>query len=70
MSSKMEQAEINCAVVRMTDAAILIDHGGDSNVWVPKSQITDFTPGPEGEGLEHAESIFIPRWLAEEKGLV
>lgn len=62
--------EIECAVVRTTDSAILIDHGGRSNVWIPRSQINDYTPGPEGDGVEHCESIFIPEWLATEKGLV
>jgi hypothetical protein len=64
------QVEIECAVVRHTDAAILIDIGGEKNHWVPRSQISDYTPGPEGEGIEHCESIFIPLWLATEKGLV
>lgn len=62
----MKTVEVECAVVRTTDAAIQIDHGGESFVWVPKSQISDYTGGT----LEQAESIFIPDWLAEEKGLV
>lgn len=62
--------EIECAVVRTTDAAILIDIGGENNHWVPRSQISDYTSGPEDEGFEHCESIFIPLWLATEKGLV
>jgi hypothetical protein len=36
--------------------------------WVPRSQITDWSPGQAD--LEDATSIFIPQWLAEEKGLV
>jgi hypothetical protein len=36
--------------------------------WVPRSQVTDWSPGHAD--MEDATSIFIPQWLAEEKGLV
>jgi hypothetical protein len=54
------------AVRRVTDKALLVDHGRKEEAWVPKSQISDFT-GPD---LDHADSIFLPEWLAAEKGMV
>lgn len=64
MSNK--QVEIDCAVVRSTAAAVCIDVGGKDNIWVPKSIISDYT----GESVDTADSIFIPEWIAIEKGLV
>ncbi len=48
--------------------AILVDHGSDSDVWIPRSQIKDQTEDPyqEGDTLE----IEIPEWLALEKGMI
>ena len=60
--SSSKQIEIACKVIRETEKAILIDHGGKDPVWIPKSQITDHT-------LDWS-SIFISEWLAGEKGLV
>ncbi len=65
-SSPARQVEIDCVVRRSTDKAILINIGTPDDVWVPKSQVSDYC----GESLETAESIFIPEWLATEKGLV
>ncbi len=65
-SSGNAQVEIDCVVRRSTEKAILINFGTDEDVWVPKSQISDYT----GETVDEAESIFIPEWLATEKGLV
>jgi len=48
--------------------AILVDHGAESDVWIPRSQIKDQTEHPfqEGDTLE----IEIPEWLALEKGMI
>lgn len=51
--------EIKCTVARSTDKAVLITDG-TRNAWIPRSQISD----------ESDDSIFIPLWLATEKGLV
>lgn len=65
MRSAPEQVEIACEVRAETEKAYLI-YDGAKTVWVPKSQITD-------ESLNFAgrpESIFIPVWLAKDKGLI
>jgi len=54
-----EKVEVECVVVHETDAAWLLDVGGDNNVWVPKSIGT----------LEH-HVLTLPRWQAEARGLV
>ena len=38
---------------------------GKAEAWVPRSQVSDYT---ETDGV--IETIFIPEWLAEEKGLI
>lgn len=61
-----KQVEIDCKVRRETDKAIYIDTGKDTCTWIPRSQITDECEDSEG----NITSIFIPEWLAIEKGLV
>ena len=59
--SEVKTVEIECEVKRETDKAKLI-FDGKREVWIPKSMISDET--------EDGSSIFIPEWLAIEKGLV
>lgn len=54
---------INADILQVTDAAVLIDCGGEE-VWLPLSQI-DF----DGERGDANVSISLPEWLADEKGL-
>ena len=58
--------EIDGFVTRDTQKAILISYA-DHQYWIPKSQIHDdsevYEAGTDG-------TLIIPRWLAEEKGLV
>jgi hypothetical protein len=61
-----KDVEIDVVVKRSTDRAILVNFGVPQEVWIPKSQINDFT----GDEVEEATSIFIPEWLAIEKGMV
>lgn len=63
--------EIEVKVLRVTDHAILVNFGRPQwDIWVPKSQISDWCGGPdEAPGLG-TTSIFIPEWLAIEKGMV
>jgi hypothetical protein len=61
---KMPDVEIECVVKHETEMAYRI-HDGVREVWIPKSQVSDYLEGPDG-----IESIFIPEWLATEKGLV
>jgi len=62
-----EPIEIACEVRRQTDKAWLI-FDGDQEVWLPRSQIKDTV---EQSGLfgRKITSIFVPAWLALEKGL-
>ena len=59
--------ELSVKVLRVTSAAILVDtEMSKESVWIPKSQISDYT----GNKIDYATTIFIPEWLAVEKGLV
>lgn len=62
--------EIEVRVTRVTDKAILVDHGGKEEVWIAKSQISDWCDGPDSAPGMGTTSIFVPEWLATEKGLV
>lgn len=68
MRSKQPDVEIACVVKRVTEKAILINHGALEEVWIPKSQITDFAP--DGDLGYKTTSIFISEWLATEKGIL
>jgi hypothetical protein len=66
--SPTETIEIACEVRRETDKAWLV-YDGAREVWIARSQITDYM---QESGLfgPKVTSIFIPVWLATEKGLV
>ena len=61
--------EIACEVRLVTDAAIKI-YDGAREAWIPKSQVSDWTDGPDDAPGVGTTSIFIPEWLAIDKGLV
>lgn len=65
-SSPQREVEIEIVVKRSTDRAILVNHGVPKEEWVPISQISDYI----GDSVHTAESIFIPEWLAHEKGMI
>lgn len=60
----VKQVEIECEVRVITEKALLV-YDGKQEVWIAKSQITD-----ETEERGETTSIFIPEWLALEKGLI
>jgi hypothetical protein len=62
--------EIAVKVTVVTEKAIRVDHGGKEQVWIPKSQITDYSGGPDDGPGFGTTSIFIPEWLALDKGLI
>ncbi len=62
----MSDIEIEVEIRGRSKLALLVSSDGDSEAWVPKSQISDYT----GPNVDEAESIFIPEWLATEKGLI
>jgi hypothetical protein len=69
MPKRIVLVEIDCEVRLVTAAAIKI-FDGKREVWVPKSQITDWTDGPDDAPGFGTTSIFVPEWLAIEKDLV
>lgn len=62
-----KDVEIECTVKVVTDRAILI-YDGKQEVWIPKSQVSDYSGSDDLDTT--VESIFIPEWLAIERGLV
>lgn len=65
MREPSKQVEIEVIVKQQTDDAYLI-FDGRTNVWIAKSQVTDQCEESDGT----ITSIFIPEWLAKEKGLI
>jgi len=65
MSKKDGTIEINCKVKMVTDKALLIETEAKMPAWIPLSQITDQTG--EGYGIT---SVFVPEWIALDKGLI
>lgn len=65
----MSAVEIECEVRAVSRDAIKI-YDGKREVWIPKSQVTDWTDGPDDEPGIGTTSIFIGEWLATEKGLL
>jgi hypothetical protein len=68
MNDTSKQIEVACEVKRETSSALLINDG-TKDVWIPKSQISDQC---EENGLFGSKvvSIFVPEWLALDKGLI
>lgn len=53
-------------ILSETDLALLVDHGNDEPVWLPKSQISR----REDDGAKNLTAITIPEWLALDKGIL
>ena len=60
-----EIIEVDVEVTAFTELAIQVLDLNDVPVWIPRSQIDDYS----GE-VNDPETIFITQWMAEEKGLV
>lgn len=61
--------EIECEVRAVTRDAIQI-HDGKREAWIPKSQVEDWSDGPDDAPGWGTTSVFIPEWLAAERGLI
>lgn len=61
--------EVDVVVKRATDKAILVNFGAPEETWIPKSQVTDWCEGPDDAPGYGTTSIFIPEWLANERGM-
>lgn len=59
MKKNHDIIEVECTLQHQTDAGLLVDFGGKTAVWVPKS-LCEFGNG----------TLQIPEWLATEKGMV
>ncbi|MEI8327309.1 MAG: hypothetical protein WCH44_18470 [Betaproteobacteria bacterium] len=64
----MSDIEIACEVRARTTKALLI-FDGKTEVWIPLSQISDYTEERDFVGVK-ITGIFITEWLANEKGLI
>ncbi len=62
---KSDLIDICVTLVHQTERAVLVDHGGTENVWLPKSAIEI---EPDANGKTH--TITLPERLANEKGLI
>lgn len=60
-----KDVEIECEVKLKTERAYLINDG-KREAWIPISMVSDSCEDSKG----HITSIFIPLWLATDKGLV
>lgn len=55
---------VDATVLYETEAAIRIDYGGDSPVWLPKSKCEDWPDiGDHG-------TVIVEEWLALDKGII
>ena len=64
-----EMVEFEAVFVRATDMAILVEIDGNE-YWLPLSQLGDDSELGEDSGRGEDGSVFVPEWLAAEKGLV
>jgi hypothetical protein len=65
-----QDVEIAVVVKGVTDRAIRVNHGAPDEVWIPISQISDWCDGPDKSPGYGTTSIFVPEWLAIDKGMV
>lgn len=59
---KSELFEALVVVKHQTERAVLINDGGDADIWLPLSQVD---LAPSGDGKHHV--VTMPAWLAVEK---
>lgn len=64
-----EEIELEVKVWAMTPKAILVETEKSGKTWIPRSCVSDYAP-PSNEIEYKTTSIFIPRWIAVDKGLV
>lgn len=56
--------DLEVVIKRETDKAYLIDHGGEAEVWMSKSQIKN------GAKNGRTVTLTVTEWIANEKGLI
>lgn len=65
MTGRSTLIDISVVLVHETEKAVLVDHGGDGNVWLPKSAIEI-----EADSNGKTHTVTLPEALAQEKGLI
>lgn len=69
----MSDVEVEVTIKHETDKAYLIAcdsaPGGEVECWIPKSKVSDYCEELRN-GKQTITSVFIPEWLATEKGLI
>ena len=61
-----EQVEVSLDVKGETLRAFRCSQGDEQDIWIPKSQIDNLDEIEVGA----CSNMFIPAWLAKEKGLI
>lgn len=59
--------DVECTVVAFTDLAVKVDHGGEPQCWLPKSQCQ---LDPEDAKVGDEVIVTLPEALATEKGMI
>lgn len=67
--AKSDIIDITCIIKAETEKAILIDHGGKENCWLPKSQI-EIELSAAKSSKEKVAVVSLRQSMAEEKGIV
>lgn len=62
---RSDLVDISVVLIHQTDKAVLVDHGGGENVWLPRSAIEI-----ERDGDGKTWTITLPEALAQSKGLI
>jgi hypothetical protein len=65
VTGRSDLIDISVVLVHQTDKAVLVDHGGDGNVWIPKS-LCEIERDPDGKTW----TLTLSEQVAEEKGLI
>jgi hypothetical protein len=68
VTDDLEAVDVSVIFLGETDNAIRIEDAGENTVWLPKSQIE--IQQDEEPVAGKTILVLLPRWLAEEKGLV
>ena len=57
-------------VLRTTQDAILVSDDGEDGEWIPRSQVSDESEIRDDAMIGDEGTLWLPEWLANEKGLV
>lgn len=68
MASELVDIEGELAPPYDTEKAYHFDFGDGSTAWLPKSQV-EWHPAPTKKN-RYAGTMVMPRWLAEERGMI